>query len=257
MARKLKAFERTSASTHNGKRGRRNQTDVEAINDTQFEADRPQVQRPSRLPIVAKNENQKRYMNAMRNFTVTIGTGPAGVGKTYLAASFAAEKLMGKEVRKVIITRPAVESGASMGFLPGSLEEKFEPYMAPFKEVMIERMGKSHYDNEIRNSNIQAAPLNYMRGATFKDAVVILDEAQNCTPAEMKMFLTRIGENCTVIINGDIDQCDLNGPCGLEDAVNKIGYIPAIKVIEFSEDDSVRSPIVKEILRAYRRDNNN
>lgn len=208
--------------------------------------------RPNNRPIQAKTENQKLYLASMKLNIITVGAGPAGVGKTYLAGCHAADLLISKRVNQVIITRPAIETGASMGFLPGSLEEKFEPFLSPFRNVMIERLGKSHYEGMLKSEKILPQPLSHMRGSTFRDAFVILDEAQNCTPAEMKMFLTRIGENCTVVINGDIEQCDLNCMSGLQDAVERISRIADVGVVTFTDDDSVRSGIVREILRVYR-----
>lgn len=202
--------------------------------------------------LVAQNDNQKRYINAINSSIITVALGPAGTGKTYIAGSVAALRLAKKEIDKVVITRPAIEVGQSLGFLPGELEEKYEPFIEPFKEVMIERLGRTHYEYALKAEKIAPKPLAYMRGATFKNAVVILDEAQNVTPTEMKMFLTRIGKNCTVIINGDLAQSDIRGQSGLEDAVKRISQINGVSVIEFTEDDIVRSGIVKDILLAYR-----
>lgn len=199
-----------------------------------------------------KNEVQARYIHAIENSDLIFAIGPAGTGKTYIAAMYAAQELLAKRIDRIVITRPNIEVGAGMGFLPGELEEKYAPYLAPFKEVMIGAMGRTHYEYALKVEKISPQPLAYMRGATFRDAIVILDEAQNTTPAEMKMFLTRIGENCVVIVDGDIQQCDLNGPSGLVDALNRVQHIEGVSVIEFEEDDIVRSGIVREILKSYR-----
>lgn len=203
-------------------------------------------------PLEAQTEAQGRYLSAMTSSTIVFGLGPAGTGKTYCAAAWAAEKLLDKKISRIIITRPNVEVGTPMGFLPGELEEKYAPYLAPFRSVMIERMGIGAYETGLKNEKICPEPLGYMRGKTFDDAVVILDEAQNCTPAEMKMFLTRIGKNCTVIIDGDPQQQDIPGTSGLADAVRRLAHLEDVMVVEFDEDDIVRSGIVREILRAYR-----
>ena len=199
-----------------------------------------------------KNEIQARYIHAIETSSLVFAIGPAGTGKTYIAAMYAAKKLLAKQIDKVIITRPNIEVGAGMGFLPGELEEKYAPYLAPFKEVMIGTMGRTHYEYALKVEQISPQPLAYMRGATFRDAIVILDEAQNTTPAEMKMFLTRIGENCVVIVDGDIQQCDMSGPSGLVDALRRLQHIEGVSVIEFEEDDIVRSGLVRDILLAYR-----
>lgn len=203
-------------------------------------------------PLQAQTEAQGHYIHALESATLVFAIGPAGTGKTYVAASYAAEQLAQKRIQQIIITRPNIEVGAGMGFLPGELEDKYRPFLAPFREVMIERMGISQYEYNLKTEKISPRPLAYMRGATFNDTFVILDEAQNTTPAEMKMFLTRIGRNCTVVVDGDTEQCDLNGPSGLNDAVNRLEGIPGVSVVEFTEDDIVRSSIIKDILIAYR-----
>lgn len=212
--------------------------------------DRTPVKR-STTPIVPLNETQKRYLNAMRSFILTFATGSAGTGKTWLCAAYAAQLLDEGVIDKIIITRPAVEAGESLGFLPGELEEKFDPYLQPFREVLEERLGKSYVSYLIKVGKIEAAPLAYMRGRTFKNAFVILDEGQNTTPTQMKMFLTRIGHDCRVVVNGDTAQKDVHGKSGLEDAVERLSFIPSIKHINFSHADIVRSGIVQEIVTAY------
>lgn len=204
-------------------------------------------------PLQAQTEAQGQYISAIMSSQVVFGVGPAGVGKTYVAAAYAAEQLMSKRIERIIITRPAKEVGESMGFLPGELEEKYAPYLAPFEAIMIERMGRGPYEYALKADRISPRPLGFMRGATFDNAVVILDEAQNCTPAEMKMFLTRIGKNCLVIVDGDPEQCDLNDPSGLTDAMHRLCNVDGIRIVEFDENDIVRSGIVKSILKAYRR----
>ena len=212
---------------------------------------RPQQTKRDTSPITPLNEIQKRYLNAMKGFVLTFATGPAGTGKTWMCAALAAQMLESGEIDKIIITRPAVEAGESLGFLPGELEEKFDPYLQPFRDVLNERLGKSFVEFLIKRGQIEAAPLAYMRGRTFKNAFVILDESQNTTPEQMKMFLTRIGHDCRVVVNGDIKQKDIRGICGLEDAIKRVSRIPSVKVIEFHKSDVVRSGLVQEIVEAY------
>lgn len=204
-----------------------------------------------RAPIKAMNESQRRYIASIKSNIVTIGQGPAGTGKTWLCTALAAQALEEKQIEKVIITRPAVEAGESLGFLPGEKEQKFDPYLQPFKDVLNERLGTGAVDYFLRHGQIEAVPLAYMRGRTFKNAFVILDEAQNTTPAQMKMFLTRIGPNCTVVVNGDIKQTDLKVPSGLSDACMRLVNVPLIRQVEFGIEDVVRSGIVGHILAAY------
>ena len=213
-----------------------------------FEPDVP-VQRKA-PPLEAKTETQRRYINAIKNHDVTFGLGSAGTGKTYIAGAIACDMLEKKLVEKIIITRPAVDAGESLGFLPGELEDKYEPYIAAFRDVLNERLGKGFAEYLIKTGRIEARPFAYMRGCTFKNAVVILDEAQNSTAEQMKLFLTRIGENCKVIIDGDESQADIRNS-GLIDAIKRIQHIPAIKIVRFSKHDVVRSGLVQEIVEAY------
>lgn len=210
------------------------------------------VQRRVKTPIEPLNPKQGKYLSAIRNSKLVFGLGPAGTGKTYIAGSAAAEMLESKQVEKIIITRPAVDAGESLGFLPGELEEKYEPYIAAFRDVLNERLGKTYVEYLLKIGRIEAQPFAYMRGRTFKNAVVILDEAQNATPEQMKLFLTRIGENCTVIVDGDESQADIKHS-GLMDAVKRLSYIPEVKVIQFGTADIVRSGLVQEIVEAYDR----
>ena len=220
---------------------------VTAQVDVRFSARRKKAE-----PLQAQTEAQGHYICALGDSQLVFAIGPAGTGKTYVASAFAADLLQSKAIEKIIITRPNVEVGAGFGFLPGELEDKYAPYLAPFKEIMIERMGLSQYEYALKVETIHPQPLAFLRGATFNNAFVILDEAQNCTPAEMKMFLTRIGKNCTVVVDGDPEQCDLHGPSGLNDAVNRLESIPGVSVVEFTEDDIVRSGLIRDILIAYR-----
>lgn len=251
MARKLARYETETANIRQARRQKfdeKNNLNAEPEVQSRYQS---KVQKLNKEPLRPQTDAQKRYMSAIDNFTLTIATGPAGTGKTFVAASMAAKALQDGEIDKIIITRPAVEAGESLGFLPGELEEKFDPYLQPFREVLEERLGKSQVKMFMKNGHIDARPLAYMRGSTFKNAFVILDEAQNTTPTQMKMFLTRIGHNCKVIVNGDMQQCDLKGPSGLLDAVRRVTYIPEVKHIVFERSDIVRSGIVQEIVCAY------
>lgn len=206
---------------------------------------------PSRKPIEARTATQQRYRNAIQSADLIFAVGPAGTGKTYMPVALAAEALMAKQIGKIIVTRPAVEAGEELGFLPGELDEKYEPYLAPVRQIFMERMGKGPMEYALKAKRIEPIPIGFMRGMTFKDCWVLVDEAQNLTPKQMKLLLTRIGENCKVIVAGDTDQVDIQGPSGLADAVRRTHWIKQARTIKFTEDDVVRSGLVKDILRAY------
>ena len=216
----------------------------------------PEVTRPASAkvtPLEPQNESQRRYISAIRNFTLTFGLGPAGTGKTYIAGASACRELTEQNVERIVITRPAVDAGESLGFIPGEIHDKYLPYITPFLDVLNERLGRSKVEALMKNERIVAAPLAYMRGWTFKNSFVILDEAQNATRAQMQLFLTRIGMGCKVVVNGDESQTDIAGASGLADAVARLQHIPAIKVIQFGTADIVRSGLVQEIVESYSR----
>lgn len=202
-------------------------------------------------PIQAKNRAQDLFMSAIKTHTLIFGLGPAGTGKSYCAAAMAAQALISGDIDRIIFTRPAVEAGNSLGFLPGRLEEKFDPYFGAFKSCLISNAGKGVIECALKNGNIAVEPLSYMRGKTFNRAFVVLDEAQNCTPEEMKMFMTRIGQQSTVIINGDLSQTDIRCYSGLHDAISRVHGVKGVYVHEFEYKDIVRSDIVKDIILCY------
>ncbi len=202
-------------------------------------------------PIRPLNKAQGKYLGSIKSNTITFGIGPAGTGKTFVAASVAADMIKSKSVDKIILVRPAVEAGESFGFLPGELEEKYEPYMEPLLDALHRRLGRSFTDYLIKRNHIQCKPLSFMRGKDFNNCAIILDEAQNTTPVQMKMFLTRIGQNCKVIIDGDLKQKDIQGQSGLSDALDKLQNMNSCGIVEFTFDDVVRSGIVREILERY------
>jgi phosphate starvation-inducible PhoH-like protein len=202
-------------------------------------------------PFKAKNIAQGQFVSAIKANILTFGLGPAGTGKTYCAAAMAAEGVDEGTVKQIIFTRPAVETGPSLGFLPGKLDEKFDHYFSAFKHCLTKLLGKGFVDCAIKNRNLVAEPLTYMRGKTFDNAFVILDEAQNCTEAELKMFMTRIGESSTVVINGDLEQSDIGEDSGLYSTVQRVSHINKVHVHEFDYQDIVRSGIVRDILFSY------
>jgi len=202
-------------------------------------------------PLKAKTASQGQYILAIKSHKLTFGIGPAGTGKTYCAGALAAEELENRRVEKIIISRPAVEAGENMGFLPGDLQEKFDPYFDAFRDCLHERLGKGVVECGLKNDRIVVSPLAYLRGKTFNDAFVVLDEAQNCTAAQLKMFLTRIGENCRVVVNGDIRQSDIGVKSGLKDAVDRLGHLDSVYVHQFEHEDIVRSGLVKDIIQCY------
>lgn len=209
-------------------------------------------------PIRVKNYSQRQYVQTIKNNDLTFGIGPAGTGKTYLAVVMAVAALKRREVDRLILTRPAVEAGESLGFLPGDLKEKVDPYLRPIYDALNSILGAEHVERLIERGVIEIAPLAYMRGRTLDKAFVILDEAQNTTRAQMKMFLTRLGFGSKMIVNGDASQIDLpkgHSQSGLVDAENRLKGLPHIAFVNFDANDVVRHPVVSEIIRAYENNN--
>ncbi|HEO2992033.1 TPA: PhoH family protein [Streptococcus agalactiae] len=204
-------------------------------------------------PIRVKTLGQKIYVDSVKNHDVVFGIGPAGTGKTFLAVTLAVTALKRGQVKRIILTRPAVEAGESLGFLPGDLKEKVDSYLRPVYDALYQILGKEQTSRLMEREIIEIAPLAYMRGRTLDDAFVILDEAQNTTIMQMKMFLTRLGFNSKMIVNGDVSQIDLpkNVKSGLIDAVEKLRNIKKIDFIHLSAKDVVRHPVVAEIINAY------
>ena len=204
-------------------------------------------------PVRVRNFGQRQYVNAINHNDITFGIGPAGTGKTYLAVVMAVAALKQGKVQRIILTRPAVEAGESLGFLPGDLKEKVDPYMRPIYDALYAILGSEHTGRLLERGVIEVAPLAYMRGRTLDEAFVILDEAQNTTREQMKMFLTRLGFDSKMIVNGDISQIDLPGHTrsGLIQAQKVLQHLPHIEFVNFSSADVVRHPVVAEIIDAY------
>ena len=206
-------------------------------------------------PIKAKTLGQKQYVQAIRKNTVVLGIGPAGTGKTFLAVAMAVKALRDKQVSRIILTRPAIEAGEKLGFLPGDLQSKIDPYLRPLYDALYEMMGAENYQRQVEKGVIEVAPLAYMRGRTLDDSFIILDEAQNCTPEQMKMFLTRLGFNSKAVVTGDLTQTDLptGQKSGLSEAVKILADIDDIAIHSFSERDVVRHKLVQKIILAYEK----
>ena len=204
-------------------------------------------------PIKSKTVGQKKYVDLLKKKTIPFGIGPAGTGKTYLAVAIAVNAYKEKQVEKIILTRPAVEAGEKLGFLPGDLQEKVNPYLRPLYDALQEMLGLDSFSKMMERGTIEIAPLAYMRGRTLSNAYVILDEAQNTTKEQIKMFLTRLGENSKMVITGDLTQIDLPAghTSGLKHAVKILKDINDIGIIRLSEKDVVRHPLVQQIVKAY------
>jgi phosphate starvation-inducible PhoH-like protein len=205
--------------------------------------------------IKPKTPNQKTFIETVKKNDVVFAVGPAGTGKTYIAVALAVRALKNKEIKRIIITRPAVEAGENLGFLPGDLQEKIDPYLTPVYDALNDMIPSEKLKYYRENRVIEIAPLAYMRGRTLSNAFVLLDEAQNTTPMQLKMFLTRLGKNSKLIINGDRTQIDLkpNQKSGLEDALGIMKNVKGIGFVELDQKDVIRHPIVKEIIKAYDR----
>ena len=206
-------------------------------------------------PIHPKTLGQKEYIAAIRANAITFGVGPAGTGKTYLAVAMAVKAFKAKEVDRIILTRPAVEAGEKLGFLPGDLQNKVDPYLRPLYDGLFDLLGAENFQRLVEKQTIEVAPLAYMRGRTLDDAFIILDEAQNTTPEQMKMFLTRMGANSKVVVTGDVTQIDLpdKARSGLVDALKVLRGIQGIAQIQLSDKDVVRHRLVQQIVKAYER----
>ncbi|HJB80744.1 PhoH family protein [Flavonifractor plautii] len=209
-------------------------------------------------PIKAKTLGQKRYVDAIKKNTITLGIGPAGTGKTYLAVAAAVAAFRDKQVNRIILTRPAVEAGERLGFLPGDLQSKVDPYLRPLYDALFEMLGPETYQKYLERGNIEVAPLAYMRGRTLDDSFIILDEAQNTSREQMKMFLTRLGFGSKIVITGDITQIDLprDTVSGLKEAMRVLDGVEDIAICRLNESDVVRHVIVQRIIKAYEADEN-
>ncbi len=203
--------------------------------------------------VKPKTFGQKRYVDSIKNKTIVLGVGPAGTGKTYLAVAMAVKAFKAHEVSKIILTRPAVEAGEKLGFLPGDLQNKVDPYLRPLYDALFDMFGAEAFARQQEKGCIEVAPLAYMRGRTLDDAFIILDEAQNTTPEQMKMFLTRLGFNSKMVVTGDVTQIDLpdTKKSGLVDAMRVLKNIDEIAINRFSEKDVVRHKLVQDIIKAY------
>ncbi len=206
-------------------------------------------------PIKPKTVGQQRYVNAIDSNTIVFGIGPAGTGKTYLAVAKAVAAFRAKEVNRIILTRPAVEAGEKLGFLPGDLQQKVDPYLRPLYDALFDMLGAENYARYHERGNIEIAPLAYMRGRTLDDSFIILDEAQNTTPEQMKMFLTRMGFGSKVVVTGDVTQIDLpdGRKSGLVEAASVLKNVDDIEIVRFDERDVVRHKLVQSIIKAYEK----
>ena len=206
-------------------------------------------------PLKPKTLGQKKYVESIRTNTVTLGIGPAGTGKTYLAVAMAVQAFKAHEINRIILTRPAVEAGEKLGFLPGDLQNKVDPYLRPLYDALFDMLGAETFQKYQEKGNIEVAPLAYMRGRTLDDSFIILDEAQNTTPEQMKMYLTRLGFNSKAVITGDITQIDLpdSKKSGLIEAQRVLREVEDIAIVTFTEKDVVRHKIVQDIIKAYER----
>ena len=206
-------------------------------------------------PLKARTLGQQGYVEAIRQNTVTFGIGPAGTGKTYLAVAMAVKAFRAHDVNRIVLTRPAVEAGEKLGFLPGDLQNKVDPYLRPLYDALFDMLGAENFQKYQERGNIEVAPLAYMRGRTLDDSFIILDEAQNTTGEQMKMFLTRLGFNSKMVITGDVTQIDLpdGKRSGLKEAVRVLRGVEDIAIFKFTEKDVVRHRLVQDIIRAYER----
>ena len=224
------------------------------LDDTNVKSFKQLIKTP-RKSVIARSEKQSDYIKALKERDIVMSLGPAGTGKSFLAVSVGVTMLMEKKIERVILSRPAVEAGEKLGFLPGDMKEKVDPYLRPLYDALYELFGADKIDKKIETGEIEIAPLAFMRGRTLKNCFAILDEAQNATETQIKMFLTRIGENSKLVVNGDPSQIDLinKSQSGLIKSKNILKHLKEIEIIEFDHKDVVRHPLVSKIIRAYQK----
>ena len=224
------------------------------LNDTNVKSFKQLIKTP-RKSVIARSEKQSDYIKALKEKDIVMSLGPAGTGKSFLAVSVGVTLLMEKKIDRVILSRPAVEAGEKLGFLPGDMKEKVDPYLRPLYDALYELFGADKIDKKIETGEIEIAPLAFMRGRTLKNCFAILDEAQNATETQIKMFLTRIGENSKLVVNGDPSQIDLinKSQSGLIKSKNILKHIKEIEIVEFDHKDVFRHPLVSKIIRAYQK----
>ena len=224
------------------------------LDDTNVKSFKQLIKTP-RKSVIARSEKQSDYIKALKERDIVMSLGPAGTGKSFLAVSVGVTMLMEKKIERVILSRPAVEAGEKLGFLPGDMKEKVDPYLRPLYDALYELFGADKIDKKIETGEIEIAPLAFMRGRTLKNCFAILDEAQNATETQIKMFLTRIGENSKLVVNGDPSQIDLinKSQSGLIKSKNILNHLKEIDIIEFDHKDVVRHPLVSKIIRAYQK----
>ncbi len=224
------------------------------LNDTNVKSFKQLIKTP-RKSVIARSEKQSDYIKALKEKDIIISLGPAGTGKSFLAVSVGVTLLMEKKIERVILSRPAVEAGEKLGFLPGDMKEKVDPYLRPLYDALYELFGVDKIDKKIETGEIEIAPLAFMRGRTLKNCFAILDEAQNATETQIKMFLTRIGENSKLVVNGDPSQIDLinKSQSGLIKSKNILKNLKEIEIVDFDHRDVVRHPLVSKIIRAYQK----
>lgn len=245
-------FKANKARGKSGRKQRREDGNIVEMKSPSRQLETAYAPQRANQPLRPQTSAQQQYIDAIKAHNLTFGIGPAGTGKSYCAGALAAEALESGRIERIILTRPAVEAGEQLGFLPGALDEKFSVYIDAFRDILNERLGAGTVDYCLRHGRIVAAPLAFMRGKTFNNRTfVVLDEAQNTSIAQMKMFLTRIGEDCKVVINGDVEQSDIRGPNGLSDAIEKLNDLNSVFVHRFERDDIVRSGLVRDIIDRY------
>jgi phosphate starvation-inducible PhoH-like protein len=239
------------SNKHFNKKRRRHVREFETAEIIEFQSSKFEAER-ALPPLKPLNPAQATYLDALRTSSQVVVLGPAGTGKTWIAATHAADRFRARLIDKIILTRPNVPCGRSLGYFPGTLEDKFAPWAVPVAEAIKERIGKAAYEIALKSGDIEMVPFEVMRGRSWKNAFVLLDEAQNTTQAEIKTFLTRIGEDCTVVVNGDVNQCDLDEASGLRAVIHLIkSQMLPVPVIEFTREDIVRSGICAMWVRAF------
>ena len=223
--------------------------------DEDFSIENNFIIKTPKKTVYARTEKQKKYLEILSKYNIIYALGPAGTGKTFLPVAVAVKKLIAGEIKKIILSRPAVEAGENLGFLPGDLKDKIDPYLIPLYDSLSELIGQEKMNKKIEDGSIEIAPLAFMRGRTLKDSFVILDEAQNATETQIKMFLTRLGKNTTMVVNGDPTQIDLPNSkiSGLLNSANVLSGIEEVKIVKFDAQDVQRHPLVSKIIEAYKK----